>query len=198
MKQKIMPLVQARKNLGLTVAEAARQIGMNYGHYYDIEGRNIYPSRKNRERICGFYRSKGVFLLEEEVFPAKSKQTKAPRMVSLSDVDPEYLPRVEPEAEKYLEHIGLAETLDSALAGLNPTYSRLLKMLYGIGDEGHLARDKIASRLNVNPKRIPVMKNEALWELRRSITAERLKEFLPDGYLHQLIMEYLRSNTNQK
>jgi transcriptional regulator with XRE-family HTH domain len=75
-------LVGAREELGLTARAAAEAIGISYPYYIGIEGMKSYPSQESQEKICNFYRSQGIFIFEEDVFPNELRRAKPRKMVT--------------------------------------------------------------------------------------------------------------------
>jgi len=62
-------LVTAREQLGLSAVDVSKQTGICYPLYLNYESMQRYPSPPTQKIICDFYRQRGVFMLEEDVFP---------------------------------------------------------------------------------------------------------------------------------
>ncbi len=76
LKPKNIALIKARNNLNLTLEKAGRMIGINATALSAFEHLRKYPSRVTQERICNFYRKKGEFLYEPDVFPESMHTSK--------------------------------------------------------------------------------------------------------------------------
>ena len=99
-------LIGAREMAGLTVREVSEKTGISATTYSGYECMRLYPSKETQKRICDFYRSLGIFLFEEDVFPEELKNIRPikyiaekgipkPELLSLSHVDRKLLPVID-------------------------------------------------------------------------------------------------------
>lgn len=158
-------LVGAREKLGLTAKEAAEQIGIRYQSLIQIENLNLYPSKENQRKICDYYRTNDVFLLEEDVFPEELRHVKKTKyrderripiseLVSLSSIDRTLLPDIEGgigEIEFKIDSDNLKAKLESVLAELPYWEERAIRLRYGI-DNGTGGIESIRKEYGTNDK----------------------------------------------
>jgi RNA polymerase sigma factor (sigma-70 family) len=182
-------LIGAREMAGLNAREAAEMIGMSYQYYLNCESMRIYPGRETQEKICKFYRSMGIFLLEDDVFPEELRyvQTKhsyakesiipEPELLSLSHMDRKMLPVVENEAEKRIEAMELNGWVQKALDKLTYREQEVIKMRLGFyGRE--MSLKEIGTSFNVTGSRIGQIEARAIRKLRHPDRAKMLMSFL--------------------
>ena len=67
-------LINARKKLRMSTTETAQKMGITYISYKRYEENVRYPSLQKQKMICDFFRSMGVFLYEDDVFPKNSQR----------------------------------------------------------------------------------------------------------------------------
>ena len=186
-------LIGAREMSGLTARAAAKDIGISYVYYLHIESMRHYPGKETQKKICDFYRSLGIFLLEEEVFPEELRKAKPrrkyedertielPKLLPLPEVDESLLPAV----SGYGKDLALCHesqpNLDEALSRLTFRERQVIMMRYGIGTESR-TQEEIAKVLNVCPETVRNNEKRALKKLgSRYTTIKRiLKDYAED------------------
>ena len=73
LEEKNSYLVSAREALGFRQKDVTEEIGLPQTSLSSYENMIRYPSKEAQNMICSFYRDKGQFMLEEEVFPEELK-----------------------------------------------------------------------------------------------------------------------------
>lgn len=68
-----VPLIEARKKLGLYAREVAAKVGVSTGIYYHYEMLKALPVLETQDKIIGFFKERGIYLAREEVFPDKAR-----------------------------------------------------------------------------------------------------------------------------
>ena len=180
-------LVNAREQLGLTVKEAAEKMKVTYSSLINYEGLKLYPSEKKKKKVCNFYRRKGIFLLEEDVFPDKLRTVKAqkkyiaertiPRenLLPIHTVSERLLPAVSPETEEELDSESLRDALNGYIEQLTETQQKVLKMRY---EEGMTLKETAKALGKKCPESIRIIERRAMQKLRHPCRANKLAEFL--------------------
>ncbi len=67
-------LYSARMQLGLEQSEVAEAVGVSGSYICMLECMYVYPTGDTARKICDFYRSYGIEMSEEEVFPEWLKE----------------------------------------------------------------------------------------------------------------------------
>jgi RNA polymerase sigma factor (sigma-70 family) len=190
-------LKEARKKAGLTVWEASRLIGLGYASYCGYETGKRYPLKKIQKRICEFYRSIGIFLLEEDVFPKELRESADNGYKRKKPDEPK-----EPEIA-YMDHINVNLTVDGAgcwgyeqermLMGrqlqngmreaftcMSPVHQKVIRMRFGIGepDRYRSTLEEVGADLGVTRERIRQIEAEAMKMLRSPEMLEILSKFI--------------------
>src|SRR3989344_7440445 len=173
-------LVRAREKLKLKVREAAMAIGINYNSLLGFESMRIYPSKDTQKKICDFYRNKGAFLYEEDVFPESLRQIKPKgkfihearvsdeKLLAItSDSDPRLLTDKSPDKELILNE--RIKSLYEAISTLPEKHQLLIKNRYLEGNPKNL--DEIAGMWNVTRSRVGQMELDAIEKLREKLIA---------------------------
>lgn len=181
-------LVNARESLNLTPPQASQQIGISYGTYLAAEAMRAFPRPETQRKICDFYRSKGAFLLEEEVFPQELQKVKLLRkyiaqetipreqLVSLSYVNRRMLPLVPSVEEKFVS-LELTQVVDDVLSTLTPKQKDVLRLIHGFeGDPQTYLQ--IGEYLGVTRERVRQIEAKALMKLRHSSRRRKLSNFI--------------------
>ena len=185
-------LVEARKALELKTEQIAKELGIYASNYSNIENMDIYPGVDLQTRICDFFRSKGVFVLEEELFPeelnylTKGERPYEPDVVPLDWINKDVL-IVNPEEE--LEKRELKIVVDKVLRSLEAIrpfsdvemetkgkYEQILRELFGIDTEEYSTKE-IGERLELSSTDVRRIRNRALRVLRRPYIAKELRPF---------------------
>lgn len=170
-------LVGARESLGLTQKEVALALGISVPTYGEYETLKHYPSPKMQKKICDFYRRKGIFLFEEDVFPEELRGAKFRRKITSeasipktkllydSDLEKRLLPSPE-HAEDLAIKNELEQKLMEVLSRLNFRQQQVIKMRYGLGDEKIRTHKEIAEILSISATRVSQIEKTALHKLR--------------------------------
>ncbi|HLD07352.1 MAG TPA: sigma factor-like helix-turn-helix DNA-binding protein [Candidatus Nanoarchaeia archaeon] len=183
-------LYDARKQAGLTIAEASKGIGISTASLDSYELVHRCPSPPLQQKICAFYRSLGISLEESAVFPLEFRDYCAIRKDGVSEDDilsqavPLYrcpermLPRVYNHAEALLYRQDLETDIKEALSLLTQQQRMVLGLYFGIGDQAH-SLDEISSIFSLTRERIRQIKEVAIKTLRRkSKSRELLRSYL--------------------
>lgn len=190
-KLKNATLVRAREKLELKPREVSEKIGIGYGYYLNIERMQVYPSQELQQKICGFYRAHGIFMLEEDVFPNELKQNKPmkryiqereiPRsqLISLSQVSQRYLPTV----DNQIEEKEFEKEVRNVLSTLKKREEEIIILRFGLDDGIPYTLKEIGEQLNLSIKRVQEIQAGALRKLRHSERADRLKLAITKTYL---------------
>ena len=186
-------LVNARKELGYTQKEAAKMIGISLPLFSNYENMNKYPSSVIQEKICSFYRDRGVFLFEDDVFPKELQilQKNPPQYaIRKHEIEkaifegpytsPDSLPSPETGPHERSCKINLAEQTRKVLADLTPREEKVLKMRFGIGKKRDQTLEEIGNDFAVTKERIRNIEAKALQRLRYPTRSQKLKDFLKD------------------
>ena len=185
-------LIRAREMAGLTAKEAAERIGISYVKYLNYESMIRYPSDEKQKNICDFYRSLGIFLFEEDVFPKELKELKLERkyigektipkveLLSLStgEFDRKLLPVVKGEVEKKVEHDELHAAINEVLSNFPYRQREIIKMRFGFDGKEPKTLDEIGQIFNVTKTRIQQIEEKAFRKLRHPLYSHKLKSFL--------------------
>jgi len=187
-------LVTARENLGLSPKSAAKQIGVSYQRYLDIENLRYYPDQDVQKKVCEFYRINGIFLFEDDVFPDELKNLvdRPKKIVSersfrrdelklLSDLSQkEYTEyqrledyRAEPPDSRYKQN-ELSKRIIAALKTLSDREREVIVMRYFEG----LIYEDIARRKGLTRERVRQIEANAIRKLQSPWRARRLVEFV--------------------
>ena len=90
----------------------------------------------------------------------------------------DYLPdRASPGPDEPILEKALTEALEAALATLHPREAEVLRLYFGLGDEGPMSLERIGSRMGVTRERIRQIKQQALGRLRHASRARVLETF---------------------
>ena len=90
----------------------------------------------------------------------------------------DYLPdRTSPGPDEPILEKALTEALEAALATLHPREANVLRLYFGLGDEGPMSLERIGSRMGVTRERIRQIKQQALGRLRHASRARVLETF---------------------
>ncbi|MDD1753446.1 MAG: sigma-70 family RNA polymerase sigma factor [Methanotrichaceae archaeon] len=190
-------LIEARKQAKLTIKEAAKGIGIDWPRYSGYENGRLYPSEEAQEKICNFYRSRGIFLFEDDVFPKELKGL----------AKKEYIPKKEPETppeivylppsqirflsdhnhagmspeydiEKAVMKRELSERAGKILASLIPREEKVLQMRFGIGERYEHTLKEIGKEFDITRESIRRIEAKAITKLWHPSRANKLKAFL--------------------
>ena len=90
----------------------------------------------------------------------------------------DYLPdRVSPGPDEPILEKALTEALEAALATLHPREAKVLRLYFGLGDEGPMSLERIGSGMGVTRERVRQIKQQALGRLRHASRARVLETF---------------------
>ena len=192
-------LIGARESLGLTQKEAAGRIGISPLCLNRYENMRAYPTEKKQKQVCSFYRNKGVFLLEEDVFPEELKEfhprkylvektIPKSKLLSLSEIDRKLLPLAEDEVEKQLEYNEFKEEFGKVISTLSYREQQVIKMRYGFEEES-ITYCQIGERLKISKERARQLELRALLKLRRRLTSGEYNKNITDFIREKLQSE---------
>ena len=170
-------LVGARETLGNTVKETSKKLGISYSTYHGYESMRSYPPQARQKKICEFFRKKGIFLLEEDVFPDQLRGVRARKYViekniplenllPIHEVDQRLLPTIENEGDKNLADLELRKDIDKYLAILPYRQQMVLRSLYGIGTEKKTA-EQLSEELGISNAYVRMIRSNAIKTLKR-------------------------------
>jgi RNA polymerase sigma factor (sigma-70 family) len=182
-------LFEARKNAKLSIYKVAEKIGISPFSYINFELMKRYPSKETQKKICDFYRSIGIFLLEEDVFSEEVRnRTKkkdlertdlSPEMVQISDVYRELISVTDSETpETYTTKNLIIEETRRVLSSLTSREEKVLKMRFGIDENYEHTLEEVAQKFDVTRERIRRIEAKALRKFRHS--SRKLRSFLED------------------
>lgn len=182
-------LVNARESLGLTAKTVAEKIGIAPPSYSRYENMRTLPSPRVQEKICRFYRKKGVFLLEEDVFPEELRHVRPQKryvaertvpkeqLLSLSYMNQRQLPACESKVEESMNTIDLKTLIHEAMSSLTSREAEVLRLRY-LEDDEPPSFEQLAERIGVSPERARQIHNIALEKLQRPSRSKKLRDFL--------------------
>lgn len=190
-------LVRARENLGYYGVEIARQVGISRGYYYDIESMKVYPPKEIQEKICRFFRDRGIMILEEDIFPEylrelnptrkyiMEKSVEPAQLLSLSHVPQRLLPHSKGQIEPRIMKEEAEERLNRILSTLDPRATYIVKSIFGIPDGDTKTPEELAVELGLNPIQVRQIEYRALRKLRHPSITKKLKPIYRDlSYLN--------------
>ncbi len=140
-------LFNARKTLDLTLKEAASRIGICQGLLTSLENLREYPSGRTKKKICDFYRSRGISILEEEVFPEELKEFNGVKYVSEGSIPAEKLISLRGLEQKLITEGGIEvveeeirsgwikNKTETFLSELDERSAFCVRLRYGISDK---------------------------------------------------------------
>ena len=178
-------LINAREELGMTQKGLSEEIEIRANMYSNIERMQYYPSREIQEKICQYFRKKGVFLLEEEVFPEELKKVKSgkqiiekeiPRqqLISLDEVNLRLLPYVEGEVEQNERYERIGDVLDT----LTEKEKKVIELRFGFEGNRPRTLKEVAEIFNLTSERIRRIEIETLGKMGLGVRKRMLKEVL--------------------
>ncbi len=170
-------LVKAREKLGISAREAAELIGIHYSTFLNYESMKQYPSPEKQRKICDFYRERGAFLYEEDVFPeslillkSKGKYIRDARipedkLIALGQVEEQRLLA----EDSGIEDLVLVDynKLNEAQSYLNDRAREIINLRYGLLGKKETARKEIAKKLGVTRQAIRNNEGEILSFLKK-------------------------------
>ena len=172
-------LVEAREKLGLNIKEASERIGISYHSYTNSESMKSFPSQELQVKICDFYRKKGIFLLEEDVFPEELRNVKikgkyiadrevpVENLVSLSTINERYLPYGKNIEETYYkEHI--KEMIHHFLSFLKPRDQEIINLLFGLHGGEPKTLEETGKAISISHERVRQIEERVLYSLRKT------------------------------
>jgi transcriptional regulator with XRE-family HTH domain len=194
-------LIRAREQTGLKVTQAAKEMGIAYPMYSAFENGRYYPGIKMQERICDFYRLKGIPIDEEDAFPEGLEAVALPMRIPKNESaaleityhpfqDIRYLsdripagtpPYFDMEAEAMRNES--AAKLREAFSCLTPRQQKVLKRRFGMdgkgGREGQSLEKVAKSRgFQITKEAIRLQQNKAEWRIMRYFRGHKLDYFI--------------------
>ncbi len=165
MEYPITGLPEARKMAGLNQKRAAEGIGISITTYNRYESGQA-PGEAIKERICDYFRSLGIYVFEDDVFPEIQKPHGI-KLISLDDDNlDEDLIRVDGDQEQRIGYEELRQMANEALSILSDRYADIIRMRFGIDDGDERTQNEIGNDQGVTGKRIHQIETEAMRRMR--------------------------------
>lgn len=187
-------LVGAKEMLDLSSIELCQQIGIGYQGYLNYENLRCYPSRETQEKICRFFRRRGIYLNEAEVFPEQLRGINPRReyvsegtiptekLLSLSHLsadDRKMLPIVESDVENLAEYSLLKDKVNSVLETLTHREREIIRLRFGLNPENRqYTYDEIGKIFSVVRERVRGIEAKAIRKLQHPVRSKKLEVFL--------------------
>ncbi len=177
-------LVSAREQLGLTVKAAAEGMGLSPSTLCYFENLRKYPASETMKKICEFYRRKGVFILEEDVFPEELRDVCAQTIVAQAEVPRQELPRLSTVRrnlltitggiDDWIEQEHVQATVQNYLSRLGQRAQRILELRYGFGGVEPHSFEQIARKFGLSRSRVMQLESNALGMIRNLMEKDKL------------------------
>ncbi len=183
-------LIEAREKLGLTIQEVSNLIGISTATYDRFELMQGYPSEKIQKKICDFYRKRGVFLYEEDVFPGELRNLKikgkyiakkripVENLVSLSEIDERYLSSANENIEEDAERKDVAKSIDYILSTLLEIERDFISLFYGLSGSAPMPFQKIGNLYGVSGGSVRQLISRGIRKLRHPSRLIMFKKML--------------------
>jgi len=164
-------LVETREKLGIRVSEVARTTGINISTLYAYECLTIYPSAENQRKICDFYRDKGVFVYEGDVFPEYlSRERRSVPEVNFVDItelganepsteDSGFSSMLKREDDRLLE--GKKKALERSLSLLTNRQEKIVRGLWGLDGRTYTI-EELMEQFDLSNTRVFTLRRQAL------------------------------------
>lgn len=184
-KQRNYCLTNSRKALGLTQKEMAKEIGITPEAYNSYENLKQIPSKKIQERLSEYFIKKGIWVLEDDLFPEQNK-------FCLEVVSPE---EIEKGCFGYCENLALEnerkESLKTNLErilkprlGINKRELEIIRDYYGIGCEKkstmEIAKKAGKNNEKISEARVGQILNFSIHSLRDYILLDKNKQYFKE------------------
>ncbi|MFA6023381.1 MAG: sigma-70 family RNA polymerase sigma factor [Candidatus Pacearchaeota archaeon] len=185
-RQKNEILVNARKKLGLSGNQLAREIGLPIMTYMNYEIMRSYPTKENQEKICDYFAMKGIHLMQCEVFPwdvgliknKLGKKVSSEQFVPLSYLDNILVSWEQWQVNNDVQKNEMREVLEDAISTLPEQQREVMKYRYGFYDGGEYTLQEVGDILGVSMERIRQIEKSALERLRKKEFVKTLKPLL--------------------
>lgn len=176
-KLKSIALVEARKKLNISAKKAAKNIGISYIRYINYEAMKTYPNKEVQNKICSYYRGKGIFLLEEDTFPKELNN----KRLNKRYVDEEEIPlsmlshqdickfeeRLILNYREFIERTCLRNLLKNILSTIPKKEENILILSYSLFDSPSLKYKDIGRLYSLSSVRIYQIQKNAIRMLKR-------------------------------
>lgn len=163
-------LREIRNQLGLSLEKAAEGIGIHYQTLRRLEHSENYPEKITQEKIFDFYRRKGIFIFEEDVFPKKQTTQK----VKLIPFDEENMCFTK-SIEKVIEEKDFQRYVNNLLLKLSEREREVVKKRFGFYGK-KMTRENIGKEMGVCGERIRQIELRALRKLRNPKNIRKFRE----------------------
>jgi transcriptional regulator with XRE-family HTH domain len=166
-------LVRAREQLGLSIIAVAEEMGISHQTYGVVERLQHYPKPEIQAKIIEFYRSHGIKLSPEQVFPDQLKSLKPQKkyvvfravpLEELTQRDVTLLPTDNTilEVDEKIQREDLNAAIEYALSTLRvrnaDRHAEVIRMRFGLGQyERTHTLDEVAAVYKVTRERIRQM-----------------------------------------
>jgi len=183
-------LVRAREQLNLSIKDISERIGINYASYCGYETMKQYPSKESQKRICDFFRKRGIFVYEGDIFPPELKKVKLKRkyiaegtipnerLIALSEIEEKLLPPIQSTIVDEVDYNNIKKELSNVISRLSKMQQQVLKMRFGLEGEEQLTCEEIGKRFTLSRSRIHSIEKKALQRLRYPEYSKKLAEYL--------------------
>lgn len=179
-------ILKMMEELGFkSVAELCRKAKIGQDLVNKIIRMNETPLRKDGTWRAGVAElADALGCLPEEMFSEEQLEIKLAKSRAFAEItfgevrellalnDAEYS-----SPEKALELSELAQRIEEALVTLEPREAEILRLLYGIGEEGDSTHEEVALQLDVASEEIRLIEHKALRKLRHPARSEHIRAF---------------------
>jgi RNA polymerase sigma factor (sigma-70 family) len=185
-------LIEAREKLGLSIKDVSEEIGIASSTYGTYERLVQYPSLKRQVDICNFFKDKGIFMEEENVFPKEltglskhipnkytiSRQVNRQELALLGTTGQRTLMMSNIDMDRYTDEIFAKKEIEKIVDTLTPRESDIIKLRYGLDDGGERTLDEVGKMFGVSSTRIMQIEAKAVRKLRHPSRAKQLVDYV--------------------
>jgi transcriptional regulator with XRE-family HTH domain len=168
-------LRKARKEAGVTMKQAARGAGVHYITWLRIEHGNNHPKIETREKMLDYLAKRGVFRLDEDVFPNDEDGSFA---LGIADAAKEARESPVGDAGAAAEYNELRGKIRNALAYLTPAEENVIRMRFGLDDGFKSSYAEIASSMRIDRMAAKNIEKKALRKMGKYPIADVLRPFI--------------------
>ncbi|MEI6731267.1 MAG: sigma factor-like helix-turn-helix DNA-binding protein [archaeon] len=181
-------LLRARNFLNIPMSDVANAIGMPLTTYVHYETRGNSAPPEAQRKICQFFRDRGVFLFEADVFPEinaseyerkrflKNRSVPDYACTSLTQTSLSALPSFDGNEEIFRAEE--SEMLERFIAELPERHAPMLRDYYGLEGNAALTYEEIGNKYGFSKQRAHVRVANALTDLARNYKSLETAELL--------------------
>ncbi len=172
-------LMEVREKLGLSCKQFAEQVGIAYQHYNSIENLSRVPSSNVADKIAFVANVPAEILFPEYLGSIQTTRIERtiPEDAVLSLQDRECL-QLPSGKYQHDEQVHAREALQQALETLKPWQEKVLRMRFGLTEDGSEASlAEIGEQLGISVERVRQIEASAMRKIRhpsRSVSLRRL------------------------